>query len=75
MELDRTINSKKTYSGKMIDVRIDEIILESGKSTLREVVEHDPTVAIVPIDNDGNIILVNQYVTQQKNMFLKCPQG
>jgi ADP-ribose pyrophosphatase len=75
MELDRTINSKKTYSGKMIDVRIDEIILESGKSTLREVVEHDPTVAIVPIDNDGNIILVNQYRHPAKKYVLEVPAG
>ena len=75
MSLHRTSNSKKTYSGKMIDVRIDEILLESGKSTLREVVEHDPTVAIVPIDNDGNIILVSQYRHPAKKYILEVPAG
>ena len=39
MELERTITSKKTYYGKIVDVRIDEIILESGKITLRELME------------------------------------
>jgi len=75
MKLDRTINSKKTYSGRIINVRVDEILLESGKSTLREVVEHDPIVAILPIDNNENIILVSQYRHPAKKYVLEVPAG
>ena len=75
MESDRTISSKKTYSGRIIDVRIDQIQLESGKSTLREVVEHDPTVAILPIDDHKNIILVSQYRHPAKKYILEVPAG
>ena len=36
-------------------------MLESGKEILREVIEHKAAVAIAPMDDDDNILLVRQY--------------
>ena len=61
LELDRTINSKKVYEGNIINVKIDEVLLKTGVKAEREVVEHKPAVAIVPVDSENNVLLVRQY--------------
>ena len=49
IDLDRTIDSKKIYQGSIINVKIDNVLLKTGVKASREVVEHRPAVAIVPV--------------------------
>jgi ADP-ribose pyrophosphatase len=42
---------------------------------LREIVEHAPVVAIVPIDEDGDVILVRQYRLAAEEGLLEVPAG
>ena len=51
IDLDRTIDSKKIYQGSIINVKIDNVLLKTGVKASREVVEHRPAVAIVPVDS------------------------
>ena len=43
------------YQGKFLSVKEDTIILPDGKTASREVVQR------MPIDKQGNVILVRQY--------------
>ena len=54
---------------------MDTITLESGKEIFREVVEHKPAVAIAPIDDDDNILLVRQYRHPTREYLLEVPAG
>ena len=49
--------------------------LPDGRSALREVVEHAEVVAIVPIDSDGNVLLVRQYRLPAAEALLEIPAG
>lgn len=75
MHPEEQINSKPIYQGKIINVRVDDILLASGKQSVREVVEHDNAVVIVPIDADDNVLLVRQYRYAAQQALLEAPAG
>ena len=56
-----TIESNYIYKGKIINVRKDKVELYNGKTSYREIVEHNGGVAIVAITKQKEIILVKQY--------------
>ena len=58
-----------------MNVRLDTITLESGKEIFREVIEYKAAVAIAPIDDDDNILLVRQYRHPTKEYLLEVPAG
>jgi ADP-ribose pyrophosphatase len=72
---EHTIESKRIYEGNIINVRVDTVRLPNGKSATREVVEHSQAVCIVPVDGDGNVILVRQYRTPTGGALLEVPAG
>ncbi|WP_370063157.1 NUDIX domain-containing protein [Mycobacterium sp. MAA66] len=56
-----TLDSETVYVGKIFALRADEVAMPGGKSARREVVEHYGAVAVVALDDEGNIVLVYQY--------------
>ncbi|WP_137147131.1 NUDIX hydrolase [Mycolicibacterium sp. CR10] len=53
--------SEIVYVGKILALRADEVRMPGGGSARREIIEHFGAVAVVAIDDDGNIVLVHQY--------------
>lgn len=62
-ELDEyeVVGSEQVYRGKLIGVRIDDVRMSDGSVAKREVIDHPGAVAIVALDDEGRIVLVNQY--------------
>jgi len=56
-----TLSSETVYVGKIFALRADEVAMPGGGSARREVVEHYGAVAVVALDEDGNLVLVYQY--------------
>lgn len=75
MDLEPTIQSKRIYEGKVVGLRVDTVRLPDGQETTREVVEHGESVAIVPVDAEGNVILVRQYRKAVGRILLEVPAG
>ena len=67
--------STTVYSGNIVDVVHDTITLPNGRNALREVVKHPGGAAVLPVDNDGNVILVRQYRHPLGCMVLEIPAG
>lgn len=63
------------YDGKVISVARDVVKLPNGKNTFREVAVHRPAVAILPILNDGQILLIRQYRHPVKRVIWEIPAG
>lgn len=55
------VDTKKVYKNPWIDVREDKVIKSNGKRTIYGIVTMKPGVTMLPIDNQGNIYLVEQY--------------
>jgi len=49
--------------------------MASGRETTREIVEHSDCVAIIAIDADDNVLLVNQYRKAVEKELLEIPAG
>lgn len=71
----RTINREEIYKGKIISLVKDTIVLPDGRTTTRDVVLHNGAAAIVPIDNEGNILFVRQYRQPAGEELLEIPAG
>lgn len=71
----KTIQSNTVFNGHIIDVQVDTITLPDGNTAKREVVIRGDATAVVPIDEDGNVILVEQYRHPAKSIVLEIPAG
>ena len=61
MERERCLASREVYSGRILNLRVDEIELPGGHRALREVVEHDTAVAVLALTGKDKVLLVRQY--------------
>lgn len=72
---EKTMKSEKIYEGKILTVKVDTVELPDKKYSKREIVELSGAVAIVPITNNGEIILVKQYRKATESIILEIPAG
>ena len=76
MELtERTLTSETVYQGKIVTVLVDQAQLPNGKQAQREVVLHPGGVAVLPLDQDGMVTLVQQYRYPFHQLLLELPAG
>ena len=57
----RTLESRRPFTGKVVTVRTDRIVDDQGRTGEREVVEHNGAVAALVVDDDGQVVLVDQW--------------
>lgn len=57
----RVVSHRRVYDGKILSLELDEIREEGGAKALREVVRHRGSVAALPVDDEGRLVLVRQY--------------
>ncbi|MGO3327953.1 NUDIX domain-containing protein [Gordonia sp. (in: high G+C Gram-positive bacteria)] len=67
--------SETVYSGAILALRLDEVVMPGGRSAQREVVEHHGAVAVVARDDDGRIAMVRQYRHPVGRRLLELPAG
>lgn len=72
---EKTISSKEIFSGKVIRVCHDDVILENGKSAKREVVYHNGGVCVLPLSESGEVLFVRQFRYPYKQEVLELPAG
>ncbi|CRZ14012.1 NUDIX domain-containing protein [Mycolicibacterium neworleansense] len=70
-----TLASETVYVGKIFALRADEVSMPGGGSARREVVEHYGAVAVVALDDDGNLVLVYQYRHPLGRRLWELPAG
>ena len=70
-----TLNSKNIFSGRIINLRLDEVILPNGTKSTREIVEHPGAIAVVPINDKNEVMMVRQYRKAIEKELLEIPAG
>lgn len=75
MRVEVALSSERVYQGRVINLRVDTVQLDDGKVSTREIVEHRGAVALVPIDEEGNVLLVKQYRRAADRELLEIPAG
>jgi ADP-ribose pyrophosphatase len=72
---ERVVASRRIHEGRIVRLREDTVELADGRRALREVVEHDEVVGIVPLDRQGEVVLVRQYRLPAEEALLEIPAG
>jgi ADP-ribose pyrophosphatase len=75
MGTETTISTERLYDGRVLNLRLDVVRLEDGKTTRREIIEHRGAVALVAIDDDANVLLVRQFRKAAEKPMLEIPAG
>lgn len=75
MHFEKTMDSETVYDGKIIKVLRDSVLLEDGKSALREVVRHKGAVAVLALDEGKNAYFVKQFRYPVGRELLEVPAG
>ena len=73
--MEHTTSVKRIYDGRVLGLRVDQVTLNDGQPTIREVVEHPGASAIVPLLTDNKIVLVRQYRYPIQRELLEIPAG
>ena len=73
-ELPRIVNSQKVFDGRVFKVTVDTV--SEGELTYqRDVVHHPGSAVIVPVHDDGTVVLVRQYRHPAVRYLLEVPAG
>ena len=75
MNTETRLSTETVFAGKIVTVRVDDVSLPNGVKAVREVVEHRPAVAIVPFDDNREVLLVSQFRYPVGEQLLEVPAG
>ncbi len=66
---------KTIYKGRVIDLNLEEAHLPNGKTVQLEMVRHPGASAVVPVRDDGQVVLIRQYRHAAGGMIYEIPAG
>jgi len=72
---EETVSSQLIYEGRAVKLRVDTVRMPGGRETSREIVEHSDCVAIIAVDADDGVLLVNQFRKPVEKELLEIPAG
>lgn len=74
MEQENQIEKKMIYAGRIVSLELQTFQLGKHKKTA-EIVRHPGAVVILPIDPNGNLLLVQQWRRATGEILLELPAG
>lgn len=73
--VEKTVNCKNLYNGKIVKLDIETVLLPNGNTTEREIIRHPGAVAILPIDSNENIYFIKQFRKAIDEVLIEIPAG
>ncbi|WP_223702417.1 NUDIX hydrolase [Sutcliffiella deserti] len=70
-----TIKKEKLFSGKIIDLYLEDVTLPNGKTSKREIIKHPGAVAVIAITEENKIVMVRQYRKAMEKVLVEIPAG
>jgi len=72
---EESLSSRLIYSGRIMEVRVDEVRLANGRLSIRELVRVADAVLMLPLLDDGTVLLIRQYRKGPEVDLLELPAG
>jgi len=69
------MQSKNIYKGKIITLNIDTVTLPNGVTVDLEMVRHPGAAAVVPLKDEGTVVLIRQFRHAAGGFIYEIPAG
>jgi len=69
------VSGERVFDGALLKVHRDTVRLPDGGGAVREYIRHPGAVAIVPLFDDGRVLLERQFRYPHKREFIEVPAG
>ncbi len=69
------VRAERVFAGRLLDVRRDVVRLPDGSEATREYIVHPGAVMVVPVLDDGRLVVVRQYRYPVGRAMLEFPAG
>ncbi|MBR0512710.1 MAG: NUDIX hydrolase [Clostridia bacterium] len=69
------LSSEDIFDGVILHVRRDRVALPNGSLTVREVIRHIGAVCVIPVLDNGDVIMERQYRYPLDRVILEIPAG
>jgi len=73
--VERRTGGRTMYEGNFLEVRRDDVVLPDGKAATREYIQHPGAVAVIPLLDDGRVVLVRQFRYPIGKTIVEFPAG
>lgn len=67
--------SDTLHVGRILALRLDQVVMPGGRSAVREIVEHPGAVAILPLHDDASVVMIDQYRHAVGRRMRELPAG
>ena len=72
---EKTLSSEQKFDGRVVKLFVDKAELENGEVVSREVIRHPGGVCVLPLDEDKNVLVVEQFRYPHGRVLLEIPAG
>ncbi|WP_339146573.1 MULTISPECIES: NUDIX hydrolase [unclassified Sutcliffiella] len=72
---EKTLHREKLFSGRIIDLYMEDVELPNGKTSKREIIKHPGAVAVIAVTADNKIVMVRQYRKAMERALVEIPAG
>ena len=69
------LSSEAVFEGHLLKIYVNKVQLPDGRHARREVIRHQGAVAVVPFDDENNVLLVRQYRAGIDRDIIEIPAG
>jgi ADP-ribose pyrophosphatase len=69
------LGARPVHRGKVVDLRVERVRLPGGRETELELIRHPGAAAMVPLTENGDVLLVRQYRHATGGWILEVPAG
>jgi len=63
------------YTGKVFSIEVERTRFPNGREFQMEIVRHPPSVVLIPIDDQGRVVLIRQYRATVGRELWELPAG
>ena len=64
-----------TYKGRVFSVEVEKVVLRNGREVELAIVRHRPSVVLIPVQDDGQIVMIRQYRYALNRDIWELPAG
>lgn len=73
--VEKQLKTALVYEGSFLKVRKDEVELPDGSRSSREYIHHPGAAMLVPVTDQGNLVMIRQYRYPLQKEFIEFPAG